>query len=108
MICSLRGIPIWFTGPHPGVTADVTLWKQYRPLAAMAPGEQLLADKAYTDRTLLEICQQYKIRKKPPAGSSPEEEKQHKILQGKLKRYNNLHGSYRGVIENTFGKRYLP
>lgn len=107
MACTLRGIPIWFTGPHPGATADVKLWKKYRPLARMAPQEQWLADKAYTDRSLNEICQQYKMRAAPPPNSTREQAAAHKSLRKNLKKYNNLHGTYRGVIENVFGMLLL-
>lgn len=46
VITNHSGVPIYYTGPHPGVVHDFKLFKKYLP-GDMAPGEQYLGDRAY-------------------------------------------------------------
>lgn len=45
VICNHRGAPTWYSALHVGRKHDLKVWKENR--APLAPGEQLLGDKAY-------------------------------------------------------------
>ena len=78
---------IWYSGPHIGVTSDITVFRENCP--PLDPGERLLGDKAYVGEP------EYLI---PP----------YKKKRGQIKlpdrkwHFNNIHAWYRATIEHCF------
>jgi len=88
MACDHMGRPIWFTGPHLGVSHDSKLFEQSPPPLDMARGERWLADAAYvawnkTGHVITGF-------KKPRGGS----------LSSDQSNFNRVHGWYRATIEH--------
>lgn len=86
-MCDNRGNIIYYSGPHLGVTSDINVFRENCPW--LAPGERLLADKAYYGEPDYLIVP-YKKRH----GQAR--------LTGRRHDFNNVHAWYRATIEHTF------
>jgi len=86
-VASFEGHPLYFSGPHVGVMADIRIWRSYKP--QLQPGEQALGDKAYVGTPDVNAPV-----KKPRGGELDEDSKN----------LNALHSWYRAGIEHVFGQ----
>jgi hypothetical protein len=81
------GTPLFCSGPHIGVTPDITLWRQHHPPLRL--GEQAMCDKAYVGEPTCNAP-----FKKPPNGE----------LDHDAKCLNALHSWFRGGVEHVIAQ----
>jgi len=86
-VCDHRGNLIWFSGPHLGVTSDVSLFRQNTP--PLDDGEKLLGDKAYVGEPDQLIVPVKKMRGQ-------------EALSERRQAFNDAHSWYRATIEHCF------
>jgi hypothetical protein len=89
LVCDNRGAPMWFSGPHLGITHDLTLFKENRP--PLDEQEQLLGDKAYCSADISNVL------------LAPFKKAQRRPLSQRQKAYNTVHRWYRATVEHSIG-----
>jgi hypothetical protein len=67
------GLPLWWSGPHAGVIADITLWRNHRP--ALEADDMLIGDKAYQGAD--DIISPFK---RPRGGHLTEDQKDYNLI----------------------------
>jgi len=106
-IVNHAGTIIWYSGPHLGTSADINLWRIYKPVNELYSNELLIGDKAYVgSKDILTEFKEYKYEEK-----TKKQKAWNRCIQwyrssvehafAYLKRFHILSGRFRGMISKS-------